>query len=335
MPHLSRLNILVLQPDFSQYVSAYYQYQFTEALGRVHRIFRYGPSKHGPNPQGYDKRHTIEMVLKHCPFEPDLICFAAGWELENPDIPDFDPHPSINVANLGIPSVMVLNKEYKKLDRKLRFIQDNNIRLVFTAHHNYSQWQEQINVPFIYFPFAVDPGLFKDYAEMKRYALGFSGSLHKQWTDVRVRIKDHLFFRWPIKSPRYWRFRLFWSEGRRLPGFRFPRNENYARLINRSKMWLATPSAVDLVGTRFYEVMATKTLLFCSRSAAYDGLFEEKTHCVMFDPDLSDFDDKLFYYMNHEDDRQEIVERAYDHVLENHTWARRIEQFTNAVRKFV
>lgn len=324
----SRLNILLLQPDFSQYGAAYYQHQFTKALGCVHRVFRYGPKL-----ECYDRRHAIDDVLKLCPFEPDLICFGAGWENEDPNIPEFDPHPAIQVANIDISSVMVLNKEYKKLDKKLQFIQDNGIRMVFTAHHDHSRWQEETGVPFVHFPFAVDPALFKDYAEKKRYSLGFSGALHEQWTDVRVRIKHHLFLRWPIKAPRYWRIRLFWSEKSRLPGFRLPRGERYGRLINRSKMWLATPSAVDLVGTRFYEIMASRTLLFCSRSTAYDGLFEDKIHCVMFAPDLSDFDDTLFYYLDHEDEREAIVENAYAHVLKNHTWERRIEQFTNAVTK--
>ena len=325
---MSKLNILILQPDFSRYGSAYYQHQFTMALGRAHRVFRYGPGL-----QGYDRGHTVEDVLRMCPFEPNFICFAAGWEVENPDVPEFDPHPALRVCDVDIPSVMVLNKEYKKLDKKLQFIRDNAIRLVFTVHHHYDRWQEQTGVPFIHFPFAVDPELFNDYAERKRYSLGFSGSLHEQWTDVRQRVKNQLFLRWPIKAPRYWRTRILWLEGSRVPGFRLPRGEHYARLINRSRMWLATPSAVDLVGTRFYEVMAAKTLLFCSRSAAYEGLFEDKTHCVMFDPDLSDFDDTLFYYLNHEDERGAIVEAAYAHVLKNHTWERRIEQFIDTFRK--
>ena len=322
----NRLNILVLQPDFSRYNGAYYQHQFTAALARVHRIFRYGSKL-----DGYDKGHTIDDVLKLCPFEPDLICFAAGWELESPDTPEFDPHPAINVSRTAIPSVMVLNKEYKKLDKKFRFIRDNGVRLVFTVHHKYRQWAEQTGVPFVHFPFAVDEGLFTDYGEKKRYSLGFSGALHEQWTDLRVKVKNHLFLKWPIKTPRYWRVRLFWSEGGRLPGFRLPRGEDYVRLINRSKMWLATPSAIDIVGTRFYEIMATKTLLFCSKSAVYEGLFEDKTHCVMFEPDLHDFDDRLFYYIDHDDERQEIVEAGYAHVLRNHTWERRVEQFTDAI----
>ena len=317
-----QLRILVLQPDFSRYGSAYYQYQFTQALGRAHRVYQYGPGL-----DGYDKRHAIEDVLQLCPFEPDLICFAAGWEIEDPAVPEYDPHPAIRTAHIAIPSVMILNKEYKKLDRKFRFIQDNGIQLVFTAHHHFYLWQNDVGVLFLRFPFAVDPELFKDHGEAKRYDLGFSGALHEQWTDLRVKIRDHLFLRHPLKAPRYWGLRIFWPGGWR----RRPHGDSYARLINRSRMWISTPSALELVGTRFYEIMASRTLLFCSRSDAYAGLFEDGEHCVMFEPDLSDFDDKLFHYLKHDDEREAIVERAYRHVRRLHTWERRIQEFTRAV----
>ena len=324
-----RLNVLLLQPDFSRYGAAYYQHQFTMALARTHRIFRYGRGL-----QDYDITHTIEDVLKLCPFEPDLICFAAGWEIEPFDIPEFDPHPAINVSNVDIPSVMVLNKEYKKLDRKFEFILRNNIRLVFTVHHFSDRWAEKTGVKFVRFPFAVDETMFRDYGERKRYGFGFSGRLHDQWTDIRVRIKDRIFLKRPVKRPRYWHTRVFWSEGL-IPRLRLPTGESYVRLINRSKTWLSTPSALDIVGTRFYEIMATKTLLFCNRSQAYSGLFEDGVHCVMFDSDLSDFEERLFYYLEHEDEREEVVEAGYRHVLENHTWDRRIAQFTQSVRRLL
>ena len=330
---MDKLNILVLQPDFSRYTSAYYQHAFTEALGRRHRVFRYGPDKFGPGIDEYDRGHSIEDVLRRCPFEPDLICFAAGWELEDPNVAEFDPHPAIQVTDLDIPSVMVLNKEYKKLDKKFEFVQRNGIRMVFTVHHYFDRWQQEVGVPFIHFPFAVDPELFKDYALRKRYSIGFSGQLQQHSSDVRARIKDKLFWRRPIKFPRYWGIRVFWSEGR----IRWINQsvESYARLISRSKMWISTPSPADLVGTRYYEIMAAKSLLFCSRHPAYDGLFNDGAHCVMFDPDLSDFDDKLFHYLNHEDERSAIVEEAHRHVLENHTWNTRIEEFTREVKKLL
>ena len=145
--------------------------------------------------EGYDPTHTIEDVLKKCPFDPDLICFGAGWEHESGLIPEYDPHPSIHVAGLSIPSVMILNKEYKKLDRKFEFIVKNNIRAVFTVHQKHKHWTEQVGVPFIHFPFAVNEKVFRDYSEKKRYSLGFSGNLHKQWTDLRGEIKDRLFLK--------------------------------------------------------------------------------------------------------------------------------------------
>lgn len=330
MTMTEKLNVVLLQPDFSHYRAAYYQHQFTLALERKHRVFRYG--RRLPH---YNMRHTIEDVLKLCPFDPDVICFAAGWEVDIDESETFDPHSTINVSNVDIPSVMILNKEYSNLDLKLQFIENNDLNLVFTVHQNHHEWAKQTGVEFVHFPFAVDEKLFKDYGERKRYSLGFSGNLHVRWTDTRAKIKDHIFLKWPIKRPRYWYTRVFWSEGVRIPGLRLPIGESYVRLINRSKVWLSTPSALGIVGTRFYEIMATKTLLFCNRSPVYDGLFEDNVHCVMFESDLSDFDERLFYYLQHDDEREAIVETGYKHVLENHTWDRRIDQFADNVKRIL
>ena len=331
---MNQLRILFFSPDYSGYQSTYYQHEFPTALRRVHQVFMYGPGYPGYHPQ-----HTATDVLKFCPFEPDLICFGAAWEREGHLIrfgvgwereslsTEFNPHPAINVADDGIPSVMILNKEYKKLDQKFQFILDNNIQIVFTTHHNHARWQEQLGVRFVHFPFAIDPDLFRDYGEPKRYDFGFSGSRHTNWIDLRLRIKHKLFWFGRLRRPRYWALRIFWAEwgaGRRW-------GQEYARLINSSRMWLSTTGAIDLVGTRFYEVMATKSLLLCNRSPVYDGLFEDGRHCVMFEPDLSDFDDKLFYYLKHEEERLAIIEQAYHHVHENYTWDKRVEQFTEVV----
>lgn len=323
---LPKLSILLLQPDFSRYSGAYYQHDLTAALARVHRVFRYGPGL-----DGYDTRHTLRDVMNACPFEPELICFGAGWEVEDMSRPEFDPHPAIRATDCDIPAVMILNKEYKKLDCKLQFVRDNEVRMVFTVHHEHGRWARETGVPFIHFPFGVDAGKFRDYGETRRFALGFSGDLHRRWTDVRSRIKNHVFIRWPLKRRRYWGTRVYWSEWDAFPGLRPPAQDEYGRLLNSSKMWLSTPSAVQIVGPRFYEVLASKTLLFCSRSPVYGDLFRDLEHCVMFDPGLEDFDDKLFTYLRHGDEREAIASQGYAHVMENHTWERRVEQFTAAV----
>jgi hypothetical protein len=319
------IKILFFQPDFSRYQSAYYQRDFLKALGRLHTVFPYGPGY-----SYYEPTHTVEEVLRICPFEPDLICFGAGWEKDDhPTV--FDPHPAIRVGHISVPKVMILNKEYKKLREKFQYIKENRIQLVFTAHHNAEDWEKEVGVPFMRFPFAVNPDLFKDYGETKSYDIGFSGALHAEWTDVRVKVKRRLFIAWRIKRRRFRKLRIYWGEW----GSGHLLGETYARLLNSSRMWLATPSAMDIVGTRFYEVMASKSLLFCSRSRAYDGLFEDGVHCVMFEPDLSDFEERLFHYLQNEEERQRTAEMGHQHTFQNHTWQRRAEEFTEAVLPLV
>ena len=230
---------------------------------------------------------------------------------------------------------MVLNKEYKKLDRKLAFVRDNGLRMVFTVHHDHGKWSKETGVPFVRFPFGVDETRFRDYGEPKRYALGFSGATHRRWTDVRERIKERLFVRWPLKRRRYWGTPVYWSEWGGLPGLRPPAREAYGRLLNSSKAWISTPSAADIVGPRFLEVLASRTLLLCSRSPVYGDLLTDRENCVMFEPDLQDFDDKVFSVLRRNEEREAIVRNARAQVLENHTWERRVEQFTSAVNAVV
>ncbi|MFC1735590.1 glycosyltransferase [Candidatus Hydrogenedentota bacterium] len=315
------MRILFLQPDCTELQSDYQQ-NFPDALANVHEVFRYGEGY-----PDYSVEHTIEDVLGLCPFTPELICFGAAWE--NDEHPTaFDPHTAINTSGLDIPAVMILNKEYKKLDEKFKFVANNNIRKVFTVHHNFRQWQEKTGVPFVHFPFAIDAEVVKAYGEPKKYDLGFAGNLHTAWTDMRLKVKNRIFWGGGrFRRPRYLGIRTYWREWNQ--GLKS--GEDYARLMNSSKLWISTPSAIDLIGPRFYEVMGTKSLLFCSRSPVYEGLFEEGKHCVMFAEDLSDFDEKLFHYLKHEDERLAVVERAYSHVREHHTWKRRVEQFSEAV----
>ena len=100
-------------------------------------------------------------------------------------------------------------------------------------------------------------------------------------------------------------------------------------------MWLSTPSAIDLIGTRFYEIMASKCLLFCNRSEAYNGLFNDGEHCIMFDDDLNDFVEKLNFYLDNKKEREMIINNAYNHVMKNHTWVNRVDLFTKTVRNIL
>ena len=61
--------------------------------------------------------------------------------------------------------------------------------------------------------------------------------------------------------------------------WRSPTRIGYARLLAASKMWVSTTGPEGLVGTRYFEVLASgTTLLLCNRPPSphiYSGLFEE------------------------------------------------------------
>ena len=116
-----------------------------------------------------------------------------------------------------------------------------------------------------------------------------------------------------------------------LNGNSYVYGSDYGKLINSSKIWLCTPSAIQLVGPRFYDIMGSCSLLFCKESDVYDGLFQPEKHCITFKDNLSDFHEKLFYYLEHDDERNKIIENANNLFLNNHTWDHRTEQFINDI----
>ena len=52
----------------------------------------------------------------------------------------------------------------------------------------------------------------------------------------------------------------------------------------------------------------------------YEGIFQDGANCVMFENDLSDFKEKLDYYLANEADRLRIVSNAYSMVVGGYTW---------------
>ena len=78
--------------------------------------------------------------------------------------------------------------------------------------------------------------------------------------------------------------------------------------------------------------MASKTLLFIPESEFYDGLFKDGVNCCIFKKDLSDFKEKLEYYLSHSDEREKVCENAYQDVMKSHTYEKRIEKIINKLK---
>ena len=309
------MKILYFTEDISSYGGAYYQRDVLNNLKKHHDVDTYGPRF-----DNYSKSDSIDDVLSKYDSNPDLICIGHKWLRDDPT-KEVDPHPKLNFADTEIPTTMILNKEYVNFDEKIKFAENNNISLVFTHHHKADEWSNRYDPEFVFWPFAVNDDRFRDFGEDKVYDMSFSGILRNPhpWvpqTDLRIRVQQELFYSvGELKlalRPKYRKYNIFWRakptnnlykrlnklihRERRLP------DEDYKKIYNRSKLAFNTLSPIGLVGTRYYEAMASNSLVFCQGSNIYEeyDLFVPGEHCVTFNDDLSDFDRKLEYYLTND-----------------------------------
>ena len=258
---------------------------------------------HPQDPNPLDIRKVIDM----CSEPPDAVIVGFGWT----DCSEAHPKPLVGVQESGIPTSVILNKEYSALEKKLSWIREINPIAAFTVHHDYKLYEKNTGVPFYKIPFAVNESVFKNYGQNYSHDFGFSGVIRpEQANNWRSKI---------LESSKQWEdIKFFFTE------HRHDSLEAYAKRINSTKIWLSTTGPADLVGTRYYEVMACNTtILACNRfKNVYDQLFEEDKHCFMFDT-IQELQDKIHYYINNDDERIAMIDRAYNHVIENHTWSNR------------
>ena len=283
--------------------------------------------------KAFENNESIEILknLEKCEvlvLGPGFLC--DEWLQKNKDLP---------LHKLDKTKCLFLNKEYKNLNQKMEFINKNNIQIVFTAHHSFKEWNSRCpNATFYKIPFAYNQDIFTDYQEKKIYDLGFTGNLFnkgpyigdkimgKNFNNVRERIFNKI-----KTEPFYSNLQMFLGEDVYLSG------KQYGKTINSAKIWICTPSAIDLVGTRFYEIMGCNTLLLAKvieNENVYDGLFEEGKHFVGFKDDLSDFTEKVNYYLSNDKKRAKITKSAHDLVNSKHCWKHRVDRVVKILKEF-
>jgi hypothetical protein len=261
-----------------------------------------------------------------------------------------------------MPVVFMMEHVYYtgKILSRLRVLRSSweSVLAAFTWSPNYALMSAWSKVHFHWVPFAANFHKFGDLkrkveAQTKkplvyRYDIGFTGVCTKLGYYSRWQIAEHwkdMYEAGIILTPnlRPNRFQAY-TEHYSV--------DKYKELIAESKMWLATtgwheyvgirernktqwftrkgastifPDGVDLVGTRFFEVMSSgTTLVLCDRRSVYTRarLFEDKRHVVMFDG-YQDMMEKVMYYRAHEAERMAIVKRAALLIHKWHTYKQR------------
>lgn len=246
----------------------------------------------------------------------DVLVFGLSW---------FSSGESI-VNDTNIPRVCFVHKKGVDWETKENFARQ--CELVLSSVPN-------LPIKYKLFGYAADPSVFHDRGLERVYDFGFSGALHNEENyppgtfrvpnlrrDIQELLKESGFNCFLNGSD---------SIKQRILSY-----EKYATKLSESKIWLATTGPDADVGPRYYEVWASKALLFCDRvPGPYRRIFRNGYNCIEFADDLSDFLPKLKHYLENEEEREKIVNRAYRNFITNHTWSARAWDLVDICDKLV
>jgi len=280
-----------------------------------------------------EKNHDVTFVSK----DPKKISeLGTGWDaiilgFGHTDVGDGNS-PKPIVQDTSIPLFPILNKEYSGLDSKLRWIKSMNATAGLTVVHQVAEFQKATGVPFHRIMWSCDQDLFKDYGEDYEYDLFYSGVIrNEQFNNLRSKIYDNLN---KLKD-----YRLLINARHQKDNYRgnILSPTEYAKNISKSKICLTTTSPAYIINPRYFECMASnRCLILCNelRDDVYEKMFVDDLNCVMFS-DVDDFFEKAKYYLDHEDERLKIVNRAYNNFSSNMTWKHRASEIVNIIKDYL
>lgn len=319
------MNIILFSRNFEKYISGYYHQDIVEAIQLNSNSYIYGP--------GYDKycstdnfQNVVDKSIFNSLDDIDLIIFSTSWDNDESEL-TVDPHPAIDFSNINIPKLYYLNKEYKKLDVRFKYIKNQKIDFVATVNSSYKVWERDLKVRFLKYNFGINTKRIGATSNKKKYDFGFTGALHNNHIDSRTIIKKSIFkkkfhntksninqFRYQKKSMLnndFQNYSIYWAEwgskdlfGKSL----LPKGDKYFNFLSQCKVFLNSLSASNIINTRFFELMYLKTLIICPQDN-YEGILKNNYNCIMFSSQ-NDFKIKLYDIINNKSNYQNIVSNA-------------------------
>ena len=203
----------------------------------------------------------------------------------------------------------------------------------------YSKKVIETGIPMEWLPFSIDPEVFKDYnlIHEKIYDVINMGTFASSHYPLRQAIHNLL-------DPRRANLRY-------ICGYDFVTPENqiagvmtdeYAKIINRGKMYTTCTSSFKYPGMKLLEIMACNTLLVCDKPLDADELgFEAGHNYVEIGSDIwsrftlndTKFLDLINFYLTHPEEAVRIARNGYILVHARHTNDIRAKEFIALLSK--
>jgi len=107
--------------------------------------------------------------------------------------------------------------------------------------------------------------------------------------------------------------------------------QDYVEKINQSKIFINCNAGYKFVNPRVNEVMSCGTFLLTDRNDEFQQIgYEDGKHLVLFD-NLDDLRDKILYYLENEDEREEIATNGMTFVRSNFSNRHRVKRLKEII----
>lgn len=337
------LNVLYVTEDIWAYTAAQYQRDFVEAFGKIVRLTFYGPGN-----AGYHESKSLSDIEEDCGIVFDLMFFGHAFLS--------DDVASKNIARFGVKRLLssniskvgILNKEYVNLERKLNFFSENEFTKVFSHHHDIENLGKSSKLKFHFVPFGADPDRFHylDW-ENKIIDVFFSGILknsnNDQASDFRKEIVGELVWllgNIPIlRKPHYASLTILVRTvnssvierafSKLFNINRHMSDADYASKLGLSKVVVNTHSPLQIVSTRYFETIASGSIIFTPYNPAFEKIFNTKLWVEY--ANVKEFRRKIDEFFSEPEAYSELSKLAYNEFVEAHTWDERARSVMLAI----
>ncbi|MFA6989855.1 MAG: glycosyltransferase [Candidatus Gastranaerophilaceae bacterium] len=275
---------------------------YDRALRKNHNITTCGPNipESIVTNWGLESLQIKDLNISLASFTPDMTEFV-------------DNHMDLFLWVESIPGYFPLNMDKLKCPTACYFI-DSHLNLnwhiqwapyfdyVFIAQKEYIPDFKKAGCRNVYWlPLGCDPEIHSQKTKIKEYDVGFVGSLVDK-RRIELTTKIHL------------NFNLHYEKAFL---------DDMANVFSKSKIVFNNAIKNDL-NMRVFEVMSTGSFLLTDKAVGLEEMFVDKEDMVIYEDD--NILKKIKYYLDNEEEREQIAKRGQQLVLNAHTYEHRCNE---------
>lgn len=311
------MKILYLTPDFSNFFAATYD-GMIKSIEPYCELTLYGPGYKIHDELKFSKNipHIIKNIYGND--RPDAIIM---WDIEGSGwAGDFTGLDQINCLKV----LWTVDLHNDAVSHRLNYIKNANYGLVLMTYDkdqltHAARFYRELGIPTEFYPFSVDPEMFKPMNIPKKYDVSLVGNMSSSYYPLRNKVHEAL----SGKGLKYHH-----------PDMRIYTRDNFARHINESKICITGSSSYKYLVQKYYEITSCGTLLMADNcmDAEYQHFVPDYNFVEINEGNVFE---KVQYYLSHPEETQRIAQNGRDTILKYHTHDIRGRELISILEKFI